>query len=40
MNDFVQSCESFSLMDESDLDDGLKKFTEDNHRWYGEMKEK
>ncbi len=38
IDDFIDSTDSFSLMGESDLSNGLDKFTEDTHKWYGEIK--
>lgn len=38
MGDFIDITTSFSLMGESDLNNGLDMFTEDTHKWYGEMK--
>ena len=36
MDDFFDSCDSYSFMGESDWKDGLDAFTDTNHRWYGE----
>lgn len=36
MDDFFDSCKSYSFMGESDWNDGLDAFTDTNHRWYGE----
>ncbi|MFX1506402.1 MAG: hypothetical protein ACFFDC_09830 [Promethearchaeota archaeon] len=37
MDDFFDSCTSYSFMGESDWENGLDAFTDTNHRWYCEV---